>query len=1229
MLLLLFCVSVPLAAQTPTQVTGTWHTTWIDPKDPREPALQVPTLAADDGRIYIVDVASSELERFGGGLGLAGRRVTVRLEGGPVPDFAAQTSGARPRLRVAAVEQVHGRPAFEADPLLAAATVGPEESATPYVTLLCRFPDIDWVPNEREHYASIMAASFPGVTHYWEHVSAGSISMAGSTTHGWYTLPRPSSEYVMPGNWASAELERDCMAAADGDVHFPDYAGINVQTNYDFGKSWASVTFSDLDGMTRLYRLTILSDWAGMGSYAHEIGHTFGLPHSSGPYSLVYDSHWDVMSRSSGFSHPGSPHWMGAHTIAYHRDRLGWIAPGRRFVAPPGTSTLVLAQDINGGGSHPQMVVIPLPDGAYYTLEARRQAGYDAGLPGDAVVIHHLARGRDARVVDADGNGITSDEGSAWRVGETFRDPASGTAVDIDAVLTDGIRVIVHAGAVASMTVSRQDPTRRDIPFGTAGVVRDSAEVRITGPGADGIRWSAMGSRSVELDIASGTGSGWVHWHTPADQLAAGVHARWVGITTSGGAAGTAEIADTLVVAPPPGIAAGFAELPGPDSLVVEQSRAGWAALLLGKLVITGPGAAAAPWSVARQPSWLTLHTTAGTGNAWLAADVSAAGLAPGEYVDTVRIDVTGAERPAILEHRLVVLAPLTLVPHADVLRATAPQETITTPDSVFVGVQGAWAADAALSIASTGHVQLDGYGIGHAGSSWIRFRRSTLGLAPGRHAAQITVSVQKDPDTRVVITDSIDVHAAPARLVVDRTSTRDTAWIGAWSESYVDVRPEGDGSATRPWQASTTSASVLLDWMRDDLFGGPVGPEPGPRRIRWSRNTTTRPVGLTVDTIRIAFADAPAQAVLVLDSVWLEGTRPPAVLTTNATTRAGVGTPGMADAPPDSVFIQINGAGQDTIAWTATATAPWLQLQATSGRGPAVLRWSRSAAGLGAGVYTDTIAISAPGATGSPARVADTFRVVGPVVIASSAARPPARVGTVYQDTLRATGGEGGYRWRLTGGTLPPGMALDSVNGIIAGTAGATGSYAFDAEVRSESLVATASFTLAVYPEGLVVLSDSVRPPAVMGAAYADTLRAFGAAGPERWTVTDGTLPPGIALDSLTGALGGIMEGAGTWHFTVQVRADDLAASRAFRLDAAKPLLQPLAVLDQLLGAGALTPNDVHFLDLLGNRNGRLDVGDVRAWLVDASHLTPAETAALRQVVGGIEREDETEDMP
>jgi hypothetical protein len=114
---------------------------------------------------------------------------------------------------------------------------------------------------------------------------------------------------------------------------------------------------------------------------------------------------------------------------------------------------------------------------------------------------------------------------------------------------------------------------------------------------------------------------------------------------------------------------------------------------------------------------------------------------------------------------------------------------------------------------------------------------------------------------------------------------------------------------------------------------------------------------------------------------------------------------------------------------------------------------------------------------------------------------------------------------------------------------------------------------------------------------------------------VTAGQLPPGVALDSLSGGLSGTPTAAGQYRFTTTARAADESAVRAFVLAVAKPQLQPAAVVDQLLAGSGLTADQAHFLDLLGNRNGRVDVGDVRAWLAENNQIDLSEHPVLEQI--------------
>ena len=52
--------------------------------------------------------------------------------------------------------------------------------------------------------------------------------------------------------------------------------------------------------------------------------------------------------------------------------------------------------------------------------------------------------------------------------------------------------------------------------------------------------------------------------------------------------------------------------------------------------------------------------------------------------------------------------------------------------------------------------------------------------------------------------------------------------------------------------------------------------------------------------------------------------------------------------------------------------------------------------------------------------------------------------IGSSYQDTLHGIGGTAPYRWRVSTGSLPEGLMLDSLTGVISGIPDAVGTYLF-----------------------------------------------------------------------------------------------------------------------------------------------------------------------------------------
>jgi hypothetical protein len=92
--------------------------------------------------------------------------------------------------------------------------------------------------------------------------------------------------------------------------------------------------------------------------------------------------------------------------------------------------------------------------------------------------------------------------------------------------------------------------------------------------------------------------------------------------------------------------------------------------------------------------------------------------------------------------------------------------------------------------------------------------------------------------------------------------------------------------------------------------------------------------------------------------------------------------------------------------------------------------------------------------------------------------------------------------------------------------------------------------------------------------------------------------MPRGLTVRP-TGSISGIPEETGTFPVTVRVTSGAQTADQSLTLSVGAPALTTAAVLGVLLGTGGtLSADEIRYLDLLGNRNGRYDVGDFRAFI-------------------------------
>jgi len=527
-------------------------------------------------------------------------------------------------------------------------------TSLPYVTILCRFADVPTEPFQPTEVQVRMGNSYPGADHYFQELSEGQVTLAGSVTVGWYDLPRPRSGYVSGTSLDFDGLTTDCTTAADADIDYTQFVGVVLQFNAGLSVravapfdtlSFGGFEYLTNDGANRSFPMVWMSR-EHVYNYVvlhHELGHSFGWPHSSGPYSQTYDSNWDIMSRGYIYQDPVYD-WLGPHTIAYHKDLSGWIPSSRLWrpgVGDP-SSFLLYRTALPPPGSGYQGAILPIPGTARsYTVEARMVAGYDRGFPGTGVVIHEVnpARwDRTAEVVDPDNNGDPNDAAAIWVPGERFSDLANGYVVTVDSVATDGFWVTIGDGSFALSAAARTGSALA----GTGTAYPDSVALQVVGSNAATDTWTVSHRAAatwLRILTSSGQGSATLRWERDPTGLGEGVYLDTLTVSLPGYATSTPFLVDSFLVQGPLAVAV----VPGS---VRDSFPSGTTAVrgAVASLLMNGFGADTAPWTMTHgSASWISLATPAGLGGGQLSWNRDPAGLAPGTYVDTLWVNVPGA----------------------------------------------------------------------------------------------------------------------------------------------------------------------------------------------------------------------------------------------------------------------------------------------------------------------------------------------------------------------------------------------------------------------------------------------------------------------------------------------------------------------------------------------------------------------------------------------------------
>jgi hypothetical protein len=115
----------------------------------------------------------------------------------------------------------------------------------------------------------------------------------------------------------------------------------------------------------------------------------------------------------------------------------------------------------------------------------------------------------------------------------------------------------------------------------------------------------------------------------------------------------------------------------------------------------------------------------------------------------------------------------------------------------------------------------------------------------------------------------------------------------------------------------------------------------------------------------------------------------------------------------------------------------------------------------------------------------------------------------------------------------LPAGLTLAS-SGVLRGTATAGGSFRFTVlATDTNGNTGRQIYTLSVRAATIVITPTTV-PAAAVGTSYSQSLTASSGTAPYTFTISSGSLPPGLVLSS-SGVLNGTPTQAGTFSFTVK----------------------------------------------------------------------------------------------
>lgn len=356
-----------------------------------------------------------------------------------------------------------------------------------------------------------------------------------------------------------------------------------------------------------------------------------------------------------------------------------------------------------------------------------------------------------------------------------------------------------------------------------------------------------------------------------------------------------------------------------------------------------------------------------------------------------------------------------------------------------------------------------------------------------------------------------------------------------------------------------TVNPATLPNGAIGSLYSQTVTATGGNAPYTFTLSSGALPSGLTLDSMTGIISGTPSAAgtftftVTATDVNGCPGSRAYTIIITNPgcpviTVNPATLPPGIIGTPYSQTVSATGGAAPYTFAISAGALPNGLMLNGSNG----IISGTPTTAGQ----FNFTVtATDANGCQGSrPYSIVIPVIPVCPFILVNPPTLPDGVIGTPYNQTITASGGNEPYTFAVTAGALPPGLILNPTSGIISGTPTTAGQFDFtitatDADgcpgLRAYSIVIP---IIPVCP--FITVNPPTLPAGVIGTPYSQTITATGGVAPYTFAVTGGALPNGLTLDPTSGIISGTPTTAGQFNFIITATdANDCPGSRAYLL--------------------------------------------------------------------------------